>query len=100
MQANKTIGDEMKKLIVCHGYYGHVELGVDDKVKNGQFAGLGQREMFEKIMQEGYGKNVPAIFHAEFKNGDIKSFQGDKAKELIDNPDVEEVTVIAPIVGG
>lgn len=90
----------MKKLIVCHGYYGHVELAPGDVVTEGQFKGLGQKEMFEQIMKEGYGNNVPAIFHAEFNDGSYKVFKGRDAAQLIDNPEVNEVTVIAPIAGG
>lgn len=89
----------MKKLIICHGYYGHLELGIEDKVIGGKFDGLSQKEMFIKIVEEGYGKNIPAIFHAEYKDGSTKVFKGGEAKNLI-NDDIEEVTVIAPIIGG
>ncbi len=88
------------KLIICHGYYGHVELAAADTVKTGKFAGLNQREMFERIMQEGYGNNIPAVFHAEYGDGSVKMFKGNAAAGLIDDPSVREVTVIAPIAGG
>lgn len=88
------------KLIVMHGYYGHVELMPGEKVKDGKFSGLDQRQMFEKIMQEGYGKKVPAVFFADMKSGEVKKLVGKDAAGLIDDPDVNEVTVIAPIAGG
>ncbi len=88
------------KLIVCHGYYGHLELAENDTVKDGKFAGLNQRELFERIMTEGYGKNIPAIFHAEYQDGSAKMFKGADAGGLIDDPTVQEITVIAPIAGG
>lgn len=88
------------KLIVCHGYYGHVELAEADTVKTGKFAGMGQRGLFEQILLEGYGNNVPAAFHAEYHDGHVKMFKGRDAAGLIDDPAVKEVTVIAPIAGG
>lgn len=88
------------KLILCHGYYGHVELAESDMVKDGKFAGLDQRGLFERIMQEGYGNNIPAVFHAEYDDGSVKMFKGKAAAGLIDDPTVREVTVIAPIAGG
>lgn len=90
----------MKKLIVCHGYYGHVELAPGDTVTDGKFAGMNQRQLFEQIMKEGYGNKVPALFHAEYNDGSVKTFKGRDAAHLIDDPDVNEVTVIAPIAGG
>jgi hypothetical protein len=90
----------MKKLIVMHGMYGHIELAENDVVTDGKFKGLNQDEMFEKIMKDGYGDKVPAIFHAEFNDGSTKVYTGKEAKELINNPDVNECTVIAPIAGG
>ena len=90
----------MKKLIVAHGYYGHVELAPGEKVTEGKFAGLDQRQLFEKIMDEGYGKNIPAVFFAEMNDGSVEKFTGKAAAGLIDNPEVNEVTVIAPIAGG
>ena len=88
------------KLIVCHGLYGHVELAEADVVKDGKFAGLGQKEMFERIMQEGYGKNIPAVFHAEYKDGSVKMFKNADAAGLINDANVLEITVLAPIAGG
>ena len=88
------------KLIICHGLYGHVELAENDVVKDGKFAGLNQREMFDRIMQEGYGKKIPAVFHAEYGDGSVKMFTGDKAAGLLDDTNVQEVTVIAPMAGG
>jgi len=88
------------KLIICHGYYGHVQLAENDVVKDGKFAGLDQRRMFERIMLEGYGNNIPAVFHAEYQDGSVKMFKGKDAAGLIDDPSVSEVTVIAPIAGG
>ena len=90
----------MKKLIVMHGSYGHVELSENDVVTEGKFKGMTQREMFEHIINEGYGKKIPGIFHAEFNDGSTKIYEGKEAKELINNPDVNEVTIIAPIAGG
>lgn len=88
------------KLIIAHGFYGHMELLAEDTVKTGPFVGLNQRQMFEKIMQEGYGNNVPAVFFAEHKDGTVTRAVGKEAATLIDDPDVSEVTVIAPIAGG
>ncbi len=107
------------KLIVCYGYYGHVELAPEDTVKTGKFAGFTQRQMFEQIMKEGYGNNItahqggnkgnshhaitgviPAVFHAEYQGGEVRMFKGSDAAGLIDDPAVKEVTVIAPIAGG
>jgi hypothetical protein len=88
------------KLIVCHGYYGHVELAAQDTVKTGKFSGMTQRELFNQIMKEGYGNNIPAIFHAEYNDGKVKMFKGKDASHLIDDPSVKEVTIIAPIAGG
>lgn len=88
------------KLIVAHGMYGHLELLEGEKVKAGKFEGLDQRQLFERIMTEGYGKNVPAVFFAEKKDGSVERFTGRAAAGLIDDPDVAEVTVIAPIAGG
>lgn len=88
------------KLIVLHGYYGDLTLTETDVVQSGRFAGLTQREMFECIMREGYGGGVPAVFHTEFENGEIVQFKGKEAAPLIGRPDVREVWVIAPLVGG
>ncbi|HAR45065.1 MAG TPA: hypothetical protein DCS05_02525 [Nitrospiraceae bacterium] len=88
------------KLIVLHGFYGHVELAETDVVKDGKFAGLDQRGLFEKIMLEGYGNNVPAVFHAEYQDGSVKMFKDKDAAGLIDDPLVREITVLAPIAGG
>ena len=90
----------MKKLIVLSGLYGHIELVEADVVQDGKYKGLTQRDMFETIMREGYGPNVPAVFHTEFKNGEVVQFRGDEAAPLIDRPDVEACWVIAPICGG
>jgi hypothetical protein len=90
----------MKKLIVMHGSYGHIELAEKDVVAEGQFKGLTQTEMFERIMNEGYGKKIPAIFQAEFTDGKTKIYNGKEAGELLGRNDVEEVTVISPIAGG
>jgi hypothetical protein len=51
-------------------------------------------------MKEGYGNKIPAVFHAEYGDGSVKVFKGRDAAGLIDDPDVSEVTVIAPIAGG
>ena len=51
-------------------------------------------------MEEGFGNNVPAIFHAEFKDGSVKMFKGADATGLIMNPDVDAITVLAPMAGG
>ncbi len=88
------------KLYVMHNHYGHVTLDTNDRVGHGLFEGLSQRELFEKIMQEGYGNNVPAVFHAEYQDGTVKMFKGREAAGLIDDPEVREVTVMAPIAGG
>jgi len=88
------------KLIVMSGLYGHIELAENDVVATGKYAGIGQREMFERIMVEGYGGGVPALFHTEFKNGEIVQFRGDEAAPLIGRPDVKEVWVFAPLAGG
>jgi len=88
------------KLIVVHGHYGHVELAEADIVESGPFKGLTQRKMFEQIMKTGYGNNVPALFHTEFKNGEVVQFKGSEAAPLIGRPDVETVWVIAPMAGG
>ena len=88
------------KLIIAHGFYGHMELLTDEKVKTGPFQGLDQRQMFEKIMREGYGNNVPAVFFAERTDGTVTRAVGKDAAGLIDDPGVAEVTVIAPIAGG
>jgi hypothetical protein len=88
------------KLIVCSGYYGHCELATGDKVESGPFAGLDQRQLFGKIMQEGYGNNVPAIFFADMEDVSTKKLVGKDAATLLDDPQVREVTVIAPIAGG
>jgi hypothetical protein len=90
----------MKKLIVLSGLYGHIELAETDVVQDGKYKGLSQREMFERIMREGYGKGVPAIFHTEFLNGEVVQFKGSEAAPIIDRPDVEACWVIAPICGG
>ena len=45
----------LKKLIITHPDHGHLELETGPDI---------ERE-FEKIMKEGYGNRVPAIFHAE-----------------------------------
>ena len=88
------------KLIVCSGYYGHCELLPGEKVEGGPHAGLDQRQLFEKIMQEGYGNNVPAVFFADMADGSTRRVVGRDAAPLIDDPGVLEVTVIAPIAGG
>jgi len=88
------------KLIICYGEYGHLALAENDVVKDGTFAGLNQREMFERIMKGGYGNNVPAVFHAEYGDGSSKIFKAGDAAGLIDDPSVKEVTVLAPMAGG
>lgn len=88
------------KLIVCSGYYGHCELAPGETVKDGPFAGLDQRQLFEKIMQEGYGNNVPAVFFADKTDGSTVKAVGREAAPLLDDPEVLEVTVLAPIAGG
>lgn len=88
------------KFVFCAAGYGHLELAEADIVPSGKFKGLTQKELFEKIMKEGYGKNVPANFFAEFKDGSMKKFTGKSASVLIGDPAVDEVTVLAPIMGG
>lgn len=100
LATNNTKGKLMKKLIITHGEYGHIELAENDVVAEGKFKGLNQKDMFEKIMNEGYGGKVPAIFHAEFSDGSTKVFRGKDAGELIGRTDVEACTIIAPICGG
>jgi hypothetical protein len=80
----------MKKLIITHPKHGHLELTEKKDIK----------KEFNKIMKEGYSGNVPAIFHAEKTNGDIEVYKGKEAKNLLKDPDVKEVTVIAPLAGG
>jgi hypothetical protein len=80
----------MKKLIITHPEHGHLELKKKEDIE----------KEFEKIMKEGYGDKIPAVFHAEMKDGTTEVFKGKKAKDLIRNPEVQEVTVIAPLVGG
>ena len=91
------------KLLVCGFGYGHVELeDATTKVTGGKFSGMTQREVFNKIIADGYGNNIPAVFHTEFKNGEILHV-GSKdpaAPTIIDRPDVDQVWIIAPMAGG
>lgn len=80
----------IKKLIITHPKHGHLELTTEKDIVT----------EFEKIMKEGYEDNVPAVFHAEMKGGRVEVLKGKEAEGLLRNPDVQEVTVIAPLAGG
>ena len=78
------------KLIITHPEHGHLELDTTRDIK---------RE-FEKIMREGYGNNIPAIFHATRNDGTVVVKKGAEAQDLIYDPQVREITVITPMAGG
>lgn len=80
----------MKKLIICHPKHGHLEVSAEKDIK----------KEFAKIMKEGYGGNVPAIFHATKTDGAVEVYKGKDAKTLLNDPDVQEVTVVGPLAGG
>jgi len=80
----------IKKLVVTHPDHGHLELVVDNEIET----------EFKKIMKEGYGNKVPAVFHAEKKDGSVEVAKGKDAGKFLRDPDVQEVTVIAPLAGG
>lgn len=81
----------MKKLIICHHRYGDKTIIAEADIKT----------EFEKIMKEGYGNKIPAIFHVDYNDGkEHNAFTGKDATSLIDDPTVEEVVVIAPLSGG
>lgn len=80
----------MKKLIICHPKHGHIEVTDEKDIK----------ETFLDIMKNGYGNNIPALFMAEFQDGSTKAYPAKIASELLDDPGVLEVTVIAPMAGG
>lgn len=88
------------KLCFIGAGYGHLELAENDVVQDGIFAGLTQRQLFERIMREGYSGKIPPVFHTEFKNGEVVMFTGAEAQALIGRPDVETVTIMAPLCGG
>lgn len=79
----------MKLLTICHPKYGHkmVELPADIDTE------------FEKIMQEGYGNKVPAIFYRSNKKGGYDQVDKADVKGLISD-DVDEVLVVGPLQGG
>jgi hypothetical protein len=89
----------MKRLVILHSRHG--DLTVTDK---GEI-----KEHFYKILRAGYGGPgnvpIPAVFIAEkadktLERFDTKHFYENGVDVLIDDPEVEEVTVIAPIAGG
>ena len=78
----------MKKLIICHPKHGHLEVVEDIETE------------FRKIMETGYGNNIPAVFIAEKADGSVEKAKANDAERFLHDPDVQEVTVIAPIAGG
>lgn len=58
------------------------------------------KQEFEKIMIEGYGKDIPATFYAEYEDGSTNKFTRENAKDFICNPKIKEVIAIAQIQGG
>ncbi len=83
-------GGSKMKLIITHPKHGHLELTTKEDIKT----------EFEKIMKEGYGNKIPAVFHTEMKDGSSQVVKGKDAENLIDNPNVKEITVLAPLAGG
>jgi len=89
------------KLIFCHPKYGHISVAENETViEKGQYEGLTQEELFEKIMTEGYGGKVSPIFLTEFEDGHTERILMNEAKDLIHRTGVLEVVVVAPIAGG
>ncbi len=52
----------MKKLIICHPKHGHMTLETETDIN----------VEFEKIMEEGYGGNIPATFYKSDGEGNSK----------------------------
>jgi len=91
----------MKELIFLHPKYGDISVLEGEVVKEeGEFQGLSQRELFDQIMISGYEGRIPAIFIGETYDGQIIKKQGDEARYFIDNPEIKEVTIMAPMAGG
>lgn len=80
----------VKRLIITHPKHGHLDLVEATDIKT----------EFKKIMKEGYGNKIPAVFHAEKLDGSVEVKKGNDAKDLIYDPNVREITVIAPLAGG
>lgn len=88
------------KLIVCDAQYGHIELLENEIIRDGKYKGLSQKQLFERIIREGYGNNLPAIFIAKCKDKKITKYVGKEAEHLHKDTNIKEIIVIAPIVGG
>ena len=90
------------KLIILHPDYGHIELKEGQKVKDGIYDGLDQKQLFEKIMEDGYaGGKIPACFGVTYTDGRTELHQAkDKDKVDVMDPAIEEIMVMAPMAGG
>lgn len=80
------------KLIICMPGKGHEEATAVKDIE----------DKFNKIIKEGYGGRIPPVFFAEFKDGSLDRFNEKEAKEedIIHNPEIEIITVTAPMAGG
>jgi len=91
----------MKRLIIYHPSYGHVDVKEGEVVKTGSYAGLNIDQAFEKIVSEGYGeRKLSPMFSVEFSDGTNKILKHDQAGQIRDMENVEEVVVMAPFAGG
>lgn len=92
-----------KTLIYTHPKYGHKEASTGATTLAEDTS---TQELFEEIMREGYGGDVPPVFLVEYEGGDSKRFdsktgEGKKGiEDMMRDPGVKEAVVVAPLVGG
>jgi len=90
----------MKRLIIYHPSYGHIDVKEGETVQTGTFAGLNIEEAFKKIVTEGYGeRKLKPLFGVDMNDGTSLILKQNQVGD-INLADVNEITVMSPFSGG